>query len=335
MVSNMMKNQSIQVPEATPDAPIIVAAFYKFVALPDFEALQPKLQTMAQKAGLVGTILLAKEGLNGTICGTQAGLQQVMDYFAQAPRFRDISPKFSFAETAAFHRIKVRLKSEIVSMGQPDIDPIGDVGAYVKPEDWNALIEQDDTLVIDTRNNYEVAIGSFAGALDPATSSFREFPDWVDGYLAGLKDQEKPKNIAMFCTGGIRCEKATAYLVGKGFDNIFHLEGGILKYLETVPEAQSQWQGDCFVFDQRVSVKHGLVEGDYDMCHACRMPLTQAETQNPAYEAGVACHHCVGQHSEVDRERFRERKKQIKLARQRGQAHIGPADVGEEQKTDD
>jgi UPF0176 protein len=202
--------------------------------------------------------------------------------------------------------MKVRLKSEIVSMGQPDIDPIGDVGDYVKPEAWNQLIEQPDTLVIDTRNKYEVAIGTFEGAVDPATTSFREFPDWVDNYLGQLKDGEKPKNIAMFCTGGIRCEKATAYLVGKGFDNIFHLEGGILKYLETVPEEQSQWRGDCFVFDQRVSVKHGLAEGDYDMCHACRMPLTEAEKQSPAYEAGVSCSHCIDTHNDADRERFRQ-----------------------------
>ncbi len=325
MVASMKQNPAIQVPHAPDETPIVVAAFYKFVALPDFQSLQPKLQARCQKAGILGTILLAKEGINGTVCGSQNGLQDLMDYFASQPQFADVTPKFSFAESAAFHRMKVRLKSEIVSMGQPDIDPIGDVGAYVKPEAWNQLIERPDTLVIDTRNKYEVAIGTFEGAVDPATTSFREFPDWVDDYLAQLKESEKPKNIAMFCTGGIRCEKATAYLVGKGFDNIFHLEGGILKYLETVPEAESQWRGDCFVFDQRVSVKHGLAEGDYDMCHACRMPLTEAEKQSPDYEAGVSCSHCIHTHDEADRARFRERQKQIKLARQRGQEHIGEA----------
>lgn len=319
----MTQNTPINVPAAPVETPVVVAAFYKFVALPDFEALRPSLQTLCQKHGVLGTILLAKEGINGTVSGPREGLQTLMDYFAATPRFADIVPKFSFAETQAFHRMKVRLKNEIVSMGQPDIDPVGDVGAYVKPEQWNALIEDPDTLLIDTRNQYEVAIGTFEGAVDPETNSFREFPEWVDTYLADLKDDEKPKNIAMFCTGGIRCEKATAYLVGQGFDNIFHLEGGILKYLETVTEAESTWQGDCFVFDQRVSVKHGLAEGDYDMCHACRMPLTNAEKQSPDYEAGVSCSHCIASHDEADRERFRERQRQIKLARQRGESHIG------------
>ena len=206
-------------------------------------------------------------------------------------------------------------------MGQPDIDPVGDVGAYVKPVDWNALIADPDTLVIDTRNAYEVAIGTFDGAVNPQTDSFREFPAWVDNYLAQL--EEKPTNIAMFCTGGIRCEKSTAYLVGQGYENIFHLEGGILKYLETVEAADSAWQGECFVFDERVSVRHGLEEGDYDMCHACRMPLSAEEKQLNSYEPGVACVHCIDTRSEADRVRFRERQKQIKLAAARGETHIG------------
>ena len=206
-------------------------------------------------------------------------------------------------------------------MGQPNIDPQGSAGTYVKPQDWNALIARDDTLVIDTRNAYEVAIGTFDGAVDPNTDSFRAFPAWIDNYLAQL--EEKPKNIAMFCTGGIRCEKSTAYLVGQGYENIFHLEGGILKYLETVDEADSKWDGDCFVFDERVSVRHGLAEGDYDMCHACRMPLSAEEKQLNSYEPGVACVHCIDTRSEADRTRFRERQKQIKLAQARGQKHIG------------
>ncbi|HCL48170.1 MAG TPA: hypothetical protein DHW86_01510, partial [Rhodobiaceae bacterium] len=223
----------------------------------------------------------------------------------------------------AFHRMKVRLKQEIVSMGQPHIDPVGAVGTYVRPEDWNALITRDDTLVIDTRNAYEVAIGTFDGAVNPETDSFRAFPAWVDGYLAALPDDKRPKNIAMFCTGGIRCEKSTAYLVGQGYENIFHLQGGILKYLETVPQEDSTWQGDCFVFDERVSVTHGLAEGDYDMCHACRMPLSAAEKNLTSYEPGVACLHCIETRSEADRQRFRERQKQIKLATARGEKHIG------------
>lgn len=300
-----------------------VAAFYKFILLEDHEAMQPRLQTHCKKHGIVGTILLAREGINGTVCGTHEGITALLDYFAQDPRLADIQPKFSFANELAFNRMKVRLKQEIVSMGQPDIDPVGEVGAYVPPAQWNALIEDPDTLVIDTRNAYEVAIGTFEGAVDPKTDSFREFPDWVDNYLANLESQ--PKNIAMFCTGGIRCEKSTAYLVGKGYENIFHLEGGILKYLEETPEEESAWQGDCFVFDQRVSVRHGLAEGDYDMCHACRMPLTEDEKQLNSFEAGVSCLHCINTHSEADRARFRERQKQIKLAAARGDKHIGGA----------
>ena len=308
---------------ADPSGPYTVSAFYKFVALPDFEALRAPLATICKKHAIKGTILLAREGLNGTVCGTHEAISALLAHFAKDPRLADIQPKYSFAGAPAFNRMKVRLKQEIVSMGQPDIDPQGSVGTYVKPEDWNALIARDDTLVIDTRNAYEVAIGSFEGAVDPKTESFREFPDWVDNYLAQLPKENRPKNIAMFCTGGIRCEKSTAYLVGQGYQNIFHLEGGILKYLENVPQQDSKWQGDCFVFDQRVSVGHGLEEGDYDMCHACRMPLTQDDKQHAAFEAGVACGHCIDRHSEADRDRFRERQKQIKLAQARGETHIG------------
>ena len=305
------------------DGPYTVAAFYKFVALPDYEALRAPLLTMCKKHGIVGTILLAREGINGTVCGTHEAIAALMAHFAKDPRLADIAPKFSFASEPAFHRMKVRLKQEIVSMGQPHIDPVGAVGTYVRPEDWNALITRDDTLVIDTRNAYEVAIGTFDGAVNPETDSFRAFPAWVDGYLAALPDDKRPKNIAMFCTGGIRCEKSTAYLVGQGYENIFHLQGGILKYLETVPQEDSTWQGDCFVFDERVSVTHGLAEGDYDMCHACRMPLSAAEKNLTSYEPGVACLHCIETRSEADRQRFRERQKQIKLATARGEKHIG------------
>jgi UPF0176 protein len=267
--------------------------------------------------------LLAREGINGTICGTHEAIAALMVHFAKDPRLADIAPKFSLASEPAFHRMKVRLKQEIVTMGQPDIDPVGAVGTYVRPEDWNALITREDTLVIDARNAYEVAIGTFDDAVNPEIDSFRAFPAWVDGYLAALPEDKRPKNIAMFCTGGIRCEKSTAYLVGQGYENIFHLQGGILKYLETVPQEDSTWQGDCFVFDERVSVTHGLAEGDYDMCHACRMPLSAAEKKLNSYEPGVACLHCVETRSEADRQRFRERQKQIKLAKARGEKHIG------------
>jgi UPF0176 protein len=313
----------MDIPTPPEDTPFLVSALYKFVALPDYEALRAPLLTMCKKHAIKGTLLLAREGLNGTVCGSAEAIAALMAHFAKDPRLADMQPKFSFAAEPAFHRMKVRLKQEIVTMGQPDIDPVGSVGTYVRPEDWNALITRDDTLVIDTRNAYEVAIGTFDGAVNPKTDSFREFPAWVDSYLAALPQDKRPKNIAMFCTGGIRCEKSTAYLVGQGYENIFHLQGGILKYLEETPPQESTWQGDCFVFDQRVSVRHGLEEGDYDMCHACRMPLTEAEKQLNSYEPGVACLHCIDTHSEADRARFRERQKQIKLAKARGQKHIG------------
>jgi UPF0176 protein len=317
----------MDIPTPPEGAPFVVSALYKFVALPDYEALRAPLLTVCKKHAIKGTLLLAREGLNGTVCGSAEAIAALMAHFAKDPRLADIEPKFSFAAEPAFHRMKVRLKQEIVTMGQPNIDPLGSVGTYVRPEDWNALITRDDTLVIDTRNAYEVAIGTFDGAVNPQTDSFRAFPAWVDSYLAALPQDKRPKNIAMFCTGGIRCEKSTAYLVGQGYENIFHLQGGILKYLEETPPQESTWQGDCFVFDQRVSVRPkiggGLEEGDYDMCHACRMPLTEAEKQLNSYEPGVACLHCIDTHSEADRARFRERQKQIKLAKARGQKHIG------------
>ncbi|MEC7594446.1 MAG: rhodanese-related sulfurtransferase, partial [Pseudomonadota bacterium] len=225
----------------------------------------------------------------------------------------------------AFYRMKVRLKREIVTMGQPDIDPEKSVGTYVSPQDWNALISASDTLVIDTRNRYEVAIGTFENAVDPETASFRDFPAWIENYMADLPEEKRPKNIAMFCTGGIRCEKATSYLRARGYENVFHLEGGILKYLETMPAKDSVWLGECFVFDQRVSVKHGLLPGAYDQCHACRTPLTQEDKQRASFEHGVSCLHCIDAHEDTDRARFRERQKQIRLSKERGQAHIGKA----------
>ena len=313
------------VPETPPDREVIVAAFYKFIHLSDPVGLQRDLQKTCEAADILGTILVAPEGINGTVCASHEGMSALMAYFADSAYFSDIQPKYSFAEEPAFYRMKVRLKQEIVTMGQPDIDPENSVGTYVPPQDWNALIDAPDTLVIDTRNRYEVAVGTFENAVDPQTASFRDFPAWIENYMADLPENERPKNIAMFCTGGIRCEKATSYLRARGYENVFHLEGGILKYLETVAAEESAWRGECFVFDQRVSVKHGLAPGAYDQCHACRMPLTAEEKQFASFEHGVSCLHCIDTHNEADRARFRERQKQMRLSKERGQAHIGKA----------
>jgi UPF0176 protein len=321
-----MPPQTVQiVPEPPLDRQQVVAAFYKFVALGGLGNIKHTLEKVCAEAGIVGTILVAREGVNGTVSGPRAGIQALLAWFAGHNQIAGVPAKFSFAEGPAFHRMKVRLKKEIVTMGQPDVDPNGAVGAYVKPQDWNALISDPDTMVIDTRNDYEVAIGTFERALNPHTRSFREFPDWVKDNLDTLPEDRRPKKIAMFCTGGIRCEKSTSYLVSRGYENVYHLEGGILKYLETVAPENSTWNGDCFVFDQRVSVRHGLEPGDYDMCHACRMPLTNEEKKSPHYEPGVSCPKCFGTHDEDQLTRFRERQKQIRLARARGKQYIGAA----------
>jgi UPF0176 protein len=321
----MTHTSSPPVPETPPDKGVIVAAFYKFIHLSDPVAVQRDLQKACESAGILGTILIAHEGINGTVCALREGICALMAHFADSPYFSDIQPKYSFAKEPAFYRMKVRLKREIVTMGQPDIDPENSVGTYVSPQDWNALISASDTLVIDTRNRYEVAIGTFENAVDPETASFRDFPAWIENYMADLPEEKRPKNIAMFCTGGIRCEKATSYLRARGYENVFHLEGGILKYLETMPAEDSAWRGECFVFDQRVSVKHGLAPGAYDQCHACRTPLTQEDKQRASFEHGVSCLHCIDAHDDSDRARFRERQKQIRLSKERGQAHIGKA----------
>ena len=303
----------------------VIAALYKFVDLPNYRDWQPLLQALCEAGGVRGTLLLADEGINGTICARRDGMGRVLDWIEAEPRLDGLSLKFSAAPDQAFLRMKVRLKREIVTMGQPDIDAQNSVGTYVSPQDWNALISASDTLVIDTRNRYEVAIGTFENAVDPETASFRDFPTWVENYMADLPEEKRPKNIAMFCTGGIRCEKATSYLRARGYENVFHLEGGILKYLETMPAEDSAWLGECFVFDQRVSVKHGLAPGAYDQCHACRTPLTQEDKQRASFEYGVSCLHCIDMHDDADRARFRERQKQIRLSKKRGQAHIGEA----------
>lgn len=306
-------------------APYLVAALYKFVAIPHYADLQARIQAACVKNHVKGTILLASEGINGTIAGPEAGIRAVLAFLNAMPEFTGpgqsgITHKESWAEEAPFPRMKVRLKKEIVTMGVPGIDPNQIVGTYVKPAEWNDLITDPDVMLVDTRNDYEVAIGTFKGAVDPKTKSFREFPAWAEKHADELK---KPKKVAMFCTGGIRCEKSTAYMRAQGYDEVYHLEGGILKYLEEMPEAESLWQGECFVFDDRVSVGHGLQPGPYDMCHACRRPISTQDKASKHYVHGISCPHCHTETSAEQKARFTERQKQIALAKQRGELHIG------------
>ena len=298
-------------------------AFYGFTAMEGLPALQQELKALAEQGGVRGTILLAEEGVNGTISGPDAGVTAVLDRLRQLPGLGGLEAKFSRAEQQTFHRLKVRLKREIVTMGCPTVKPAEQVGTYVPPEQWDALIADPDTLVVDTRNRYEVEVGSFAGAIDPGTESFREFPAWVEQTLRPLVEETQPKAIAMFCTGGIRCEKSTAYLLQQGFENVHHLQGGILKYLEEIPEERSSWQGECYVFDQRVSVNHQLQPGSYSLCHACGLPVSPAQRLEPSYREGISCPHCIDRFSDADRERFAERQRQMHLARERGQQHLG------------
>lgn len=296
----------------------ICAALYKFVELNDFEQLrEPLYQTLIDN-DVKGTLLLAREGINGTICGTREGIDNVLKYLRADSRLADIDHKESPSDTQAFYRTKVKLKKEIVTLGVDWVDPKNIVGTYVEPEQWNDLISDPEVLVIDTRNEYEYAVGTFEGAVNPKTEAFREFPEYVKQHL----DPAKHKKVAMFCTGGIRCEKSTAYLKEQGFDEVYHLKGGILKYLEMVPEQTSKWNGECFVFDQRVTVKHGLEQGEYDQCYACRMPITEQEKQSEHYQKGVSCPHCFDKTTAEQKERFAERERQIQLAKQRGEQHI-------------
>ncbi|MBT9385875.1 rhodanese-related sulfurtransferase [Pseudooceanicola sp. CBS1P-1] len=295
-----------------------VAALYHFTRFEDPAALRDPLLALCEAQGICGSLLLAREGINGTIAGPAAGIEAVLAHVRALPGCADLEWKLSTAAERPFARMKVRLKKEIVSMGQPDVDPLARVGHYVEPADWNALIRAEDVAVIDTRNDYEVAIGTFEGAVDPQTESFRDFPAWWEQN----KDRFHNKRIAMFCTGGIRCEKSTNFLLGQGVEEVYHLKGGILKYLEEVPAADSTWQGECFVFDRRVSVGHGLVEGPHELCHACRRPILPEDRSRPEYEEGVSCHFCIEETSEADKARFRERQKQIALARARGEHHL-------------
>ena len=296
-----------------------VAALYHFTRFDDPAALQGPLLDLCKSKGVMGTLLLAKEGVNGTIAGDRAGIDAVLAHLRALPGCANLEWKESTASVAPFHRMKVRLKKEIVTMGQPDVDPVARVGNYVDPADWNDLISAPDVAVIDTRNDYEVAIGTFEGAVDPQTKSFGEFPEWWEKN----KHRFHNKKVAMFCTGGIRCEKSTNYLMGQGVEEVYHLKGGILKYLEEVPQEQSKWDGDCFVFDARVSVGHGLEEGPHILCHACRRPIVPEDKTHPAFEQGVSCHQCIDETTEEDKGRFRERQKQMQLAKERGTHHIG------------
>lgn len=305
------------------DLPICVAALYKFTPFADHGTLQAPLLGCCRAAGVKGTLLLAQEGINGTIAGSDAGIAAVLDHIRTLPGCADLEVKFSRAPALPFHRMKVRLKREIVTMGQPNIDPLGSVGTYVPPADWNALIADPGTIVIDTRNDYEVAIGTFKGAIDPQTASFREFPEWFRARRDELLGQGQAPKVAMFCTGGIRCEKSTAFLKAEGVEEVYHLQGGILKYLEEVPPEDSLWQGECFVFDQRVSVGHGLVPGGYALCHACRRPVSAEQQAAPEYEEGVSCPACFAERTEEQRAGYRERHRQEQLAARRGTAHVG------------
>ena len=302
---------------------VVVCALYKFVSLPDFELIQKPLLAEMEKSGIKGTLLLANEGINGTVAGSQEAIDNLLIWLAGQPGLDNIVHKFSFDETMPFYRTKVKLKKEIVTMGIEGIDPLKVVGTYVKPKDWNALISDPEVLLVDTRNEYEVKIGTFKNAVDPKTDTFREFPAYVKEHL----DPAKHKKVAMFCTGGIRCEKSTAYLKEQGFDEVYHLEGGVLKYLEEVKQEESLWEGECFVFDNRVAVNHDLEKGQYDQCNACRMPITEAEKVSEAFVQGVSCPHCIDTISDKQRQRFEERERQMQLADKRGEAHIG-SDVG-------
>jgi UPF0176 protein len=305
----------------TKSFPIKVAALYRFASFNQPELLQPQIAAWCAEHGLKGTILVATEGVNGTVAGSEAGIDAVVAHLRTLPGCAELDVKYSHANEMPFYRMKVRLKKEIVTLGVDGIDPKREVGTYVQPEDWNALISDPDTVLIDTRNDYEVAIGTFEGAVDPRTKSFSEFPEWFRAHRDELAAGKT--KFAMFCTGGIRCEKSTAFLKAEGIDDVYHLGGGILRYLENIPEAESKWQGECFVFDERVSVKHGLELGEMELCHACRRPISQEDKASAHFIEGVACPACYAERTDEDRARFAERQKQIALAKKRGKQHIG------------
>ena len=300
----------------------VVAALYQFVSVGHCAGWQARLKDICQSRHLMGTLLIAPEGLNGTVAGRYDDINSFVLWLQTETPFTGLEIKYAVHDEAPFHRMKVRLKREIVTMGEPDIRPSEQAGEYVEPEDWNKLISDPDVLVVDTRNSYETAIGQFRGATDPQTTTFREFPAWAKA-LADKPEEDRPQKIAMYCTGGIRCEKSTALMKSIGFEHVYHLKGGILKYLEDTPPADSLWEGECFVFDSRVSVDHDLNQGSYQLCHACKMPLSEDNMTSPHFQAGVSCPHCHDVTTPAQRERFAERARQIELARDRGTQHIG------------
>lgn len=301
----------------------VVCALYKFVALDDYQELRAPLYDVMKSNAVRGTLLLAQEGINGTVSGTREAIDALLVWLKTDARLADIDHKESLHERQPFKRTKVKLKKEIVTLGVEGIDPKRVVGTYVEPKDWNALISDPDVVLVDTRNDYEVQVGTFRHAVNPQTESFREFPEYVKQHM----NPAKQKKVAMFCTGGIRCEKSTAYMKEQGFDEVYHLKGGILKYLEEVPQETSLWEGECFVFDDRVTVNHQLEKGQYDQCNACRMPITEAAKNSEQYVPGVSCPHCFGKHTDEQMQRFAQREKQMQLAMLRGEGHIGEAAV--------
>lgn len=298
---------------------IVVAALYRFTRLDNFAELREPLLDLMLANNVRGTLLLAHEGINGTISGRREDIDTVLNWLRADARLAELDHKESIVDEHPFLRTKVKLKKEIVTMGVEGIDPTRVVGTYLSGEDWNRVISDPETLLIDTRNDYEYEVGTFAGAINPQTKTFREFPDYVREHL----DPQKHKRVAMFCTGGIRCEKSTAYLKEQGFDEVYHLKGGILKYLEETPKDNSLWQGECFVFDERVTVDHDLQPGSFDQCHACRRPISDEDKLSPHYQKGVSCPKCVDEYSPEQRQRFAERQRQIDLARARGEQHLG------------
>lgn len=298
---------------------LVVCALYKFVRLDDYQALRAPLLRILHDNRVSGTLLLAGEGINGTVAGTREGIDALLEWLRRDPRLAAIDCKESLTDKPPFKRTRVKLRKEIVTMGVPGIDPGHVGGTYVEPCAWNALISDPDVLLVDTRNDYEVRVGTFRHAVNPGTATFRQFP----GYVQDKLDPGKHKKVAMFCTGGIRCEKSTALLKEQGFDEVFHLRGGILKYLEDVPEEDSLWEGECFVFDERVTVDHKLEQGNYDQCHACRLPITDSDKASDRFLHGVSCPHCYDRLTAAQKSRFRERQKQMQLATQRDDAHMG------------
>ncbi|QCB46460.1 rhodanese-related sulfurtransferase [Hydrogenophaga sp. PAMC20947] len=306
-----------------PDRRYLTAALYKFVDLPDFVAMHDPLLACCEANQVKGTLLLASEGINGTIAGPEAGVRAVLAFLRADARLGNLAHKESWSHKPPFLRMKVRLKKEIVTLRVPELDPNKTVGQYVKAQDWNALLADPDVVVIDTRNDYEVAIGTFKGAINPEIKTFTELPVWLDAQPGLVAEGGKKVKVAMFCTGGIRCEKSTALMKMRGFDEVYHLEGGILKYLEEVPPEESVWEGECFVFDERVSVGHGLKPGPFELCRSCRWPLSKADKASPAYVKGVSCAHCVDQRTPEEKAGLAERQRQVELAEARGEVHVG------------